>query len=89
MCNVYIAQMSTKTVSLKKEAYDRLRAARRYPTESFSEVVLRATWPEDTLTARALLDLSRRGARFSAAELDRMEAIRRADLPPEDKWADR
>jgi hypothetical protein len=42
--SVDIACMSTKTVSLKKEAYDRLRAARRYPGESFSDVVLRARW---------------------------------------------
>ena len=82
--------MSVKTVSLKLEAYERLRAARRYPTESFSEVVLRATWPEDTVTARELLALGRsRGARFSGAELDRIEALKQQDLPPEDKWAER
>ena len=58
--------MSSKTISLKLEAYERLRAARRYPGESFSEVVLRATWPEDTISARDLLALGRsRGARFS------------------------
>jgi predicted CopG family antitoxin len=49
--------MGTKTISLKREAYDRLRAARRFPTESFSEVVLRATWPEDTVSARELLTI--------------------------------
>lgn len=88
MCILH--SMSTKTISLKREAYERLRAARRYPDESFSEVVLRATWPEDTLTARALLDHVNRGtARFSDAELDRIEAMRRVDAPPEDKWADR
>lgn len=80
--------MATKTISLKVEAYDRLRAARRYPGESFSEVVLRATWPEDTITARELAVLGRtRGARFSEEELDRIEALKRADGPPEDKWA--
>jgi hypothetical protein len=82
--------MGTKTVSLKDEAYDRLRAARRYPGESFSEVVLRATWPEDTITARALLDLhvSRREL-IRDDELDRIEAATRQDLPPEDKWTGR
>jgi predicted CopG family antitoxin len=69
--------MSTKTISLKKEAYDRLRAARRFPAESFSEVVLRATWPEDTIAARGLLDLHKPGLRhFSDEELDRIEALR-------------
>ncbi|HUF48271.1 MAG TPA: antitoxin VapB family protein [Vicinamibacterales bacterium] len=81
--------MSTKTVSLKKEAYDRLRAARRYPGESFSEVVLRATWPEDTTTARALLDAFRAGPHFSDAELNRIESFKRLQAPPEDKWVDR
>jgi predicted CopG family antitoxin len=81
--------MSTKTVSLKKEAYERLRAARRYPTESFSEVVLRATWPEDTITARGLLDRHRRGPHFEAEEIDRVEALKQRDRAPEDKWAGR
>lgn len=81
--------MSIKTISLKIEAYERLRAARRYPTESFSEVVLRATWPEDTLTARELLALRRVGrGRLTDEELDRIEALKRGDRPPEDKWAD-
>ena len=43
--------MSSKTITLREEAYERLRAARRYPGESFSAVVLRATWPETTTTA--------------------------------------
>lgn len=90
LCNVHIAHMSTKTVSLKQEAYERLKAARRYPGESFSEVVLRATWPEDTMTARALLESYRAGQRhFSDEELDRVEALKRRDVPPEDKWAGR
>ena len=90
MCNVHSAQMGTKTISLKEEAYNRLRAARRYPGESFSEIVMRATWPEDTITARGLLDVYRSGSRhFSDKELDRIEDLKRRDLPPEDKWADR
>jgi hypothetical protein len=90
LCNMHNAQVSTKTISLKTEAYERLRAARRYPGESFSEIVLRATWPEDTVTARELLDLSRtRRSRFTPEELDRLEALDLADKPPEDKWAGR
>ena len=81
--------MSTKTISLKKEAYEKLRAARRYPTESFSEVVLRASWAEDTITAKALLERLRKGPRFSANEIDRIEALKQADREPEDKWTGR
>jgi len=90
MCSVHNAHMSSKTISVKIEAYERLRAARRYPGESFSEVVLRARWPEDTITARELSALARtRGARFSEADLDRIDAMKRLDAPPEDKWASR
>ena len=81
--------MSIKTISLKNEAYQKLRAARRYPTESFSEVVLRARWAEDTLTASGLLECLRKGPRFTADELDRIEALKQADRAPEDKWAGR
>lgn len=82
--------MGVRTISLKTEAYERLKAARRYPTESFSEVVLRATWPEDTVTARRLLALVRESPPWlTDEELDAIEAGKRADTPPEDKWAGR
>ena len=87
---MHIACMGTKTISLKTEAHERLKAARRYPTESFSEVVLRATWPEDTVTARELLAMVRSSPPwFTTEELDAIEAADRSDTPPEDKWADR
>jgi hypothetical protein len=82
--------VSSKTISLKLEAYERLRAARRYPSESFSEVVLRATWPEDTVSGRDLLARMRHsGPWFSESELDAIAALKRGDRPPEDKWGDR
>ncbi len=82
--------MGVKTISLKDEAYARLKAARRYADESFSEVVLRATWPEDTITAGALLDLlGKRRAHLRPDELDRVDELKQRDQPPEDKWAER
>jgi hypothetical protein len=82
--------MSTKTISLKAEAYARLRAARRYPAESFSEVVLRATWPEDTVTAGGfLLLLRQRRHHFTDEEAARIEELKRTDQHPEDKWIER
>ena len=84
---MHSACMGTKTISLKDEAYRRLRTARRYPEESFSEVVLRATWPEDTITAGALLALVGTGRnRLRPDELDRAESLKSHDQPPEDKW---
>jgi Putative antitoxin len=83
--------MASKTITLKLEAYNRLRAARRYPTESFSEVVLRANWPADTITGRELLELYRSGRRprLSEEALDELAAINAADAPPDDPWAKR
>ncbi len=82
--------MSTKTISVKVEAYERLRAARRYPTESFSEVVLRATWPESTTTGEAFLLMCReRGPVYGDAELDSIEHLKRDDAPAQDKWTTR
>ncbi len=87
---MHITVVGTKTVSLKDEAYNRLKAARRYPDESFSEVVLRATWPEDTITGRGLLDLlASRRFRLRSDDLDRLEELKQRDEPPEDKWAGR
>lgn len=82
------ACMSTKTISLRLEAYERLRRARRYPGESFSEVVLRAVWPGQTVTGAELLEIIRKhGPCFSETDLDRIEEAKRSDRPPEDKWA--
>ena len=87
---MHITQMATKTISVKDAAYERLRAARRYSGESFSEVVMRATWPEDTITARGLVEL-RRASRpiFDLDTLDRVDEVKRTDRAPEDKWAGR
>jgi hypothetical protein len=82
--------MGVKTISLKDEAYARLKAARRYRDESFSEVVLRATWPEDTITGRALIAmLASRRAHLRPDELDQVEAMKQHDTPPKDKWDER
>ena len=81
--------MATRTISLKDEAYARLRGARRYPAESFSEVVLRARWPEDTVTGAALLRRRREGSMLSLDDLRRIENLKRRDRPPKDKWAGR
>jgi hypothetical protein len=52
--------------------------------------VLRATWPEDTVTAGGLLALLRTSPPWlTDEELATVEAARAADAPPEDKWAGR
>jgi predicted CopG family antitoxin len=84
---VYVACMATKTISVKLEAYERLRNARRRPSESFSDVILRAVWPEAPITGQELLELyAAEGPFLSDAALDRIEDAKAADAPPEDKW---
>ena len=79
--------MSTKTISLRLDAYERLRAARRSDDESFTHVVLRARWPEPTITGSELLAWhDSAGAPFSEEELDRIEEGKRLQEPPEEKW---
>jgi predicted CopG family antitoxin len=79
--------MATKTISLHLDAYERLRAARRRPDESFSQVILRARWPEETITGGELLRRMREhGPFFSEDELNRIERSKAEDRPPEDKW---
>ncbi|MFW5745784.1 MAG: antitoxin VapB family protein [Spirochaetota bacterium] len=79
--------MASKTISVSVEAYERLRRARRSESESFSQVVMRATWPEVAVTAGELLErLASDGALLEQDELDRIEAANRDDRPAEDKW---
>lgn len=80
--------MSTKTISLRLEAYNKLKRARRFPTESFSEVVLRAAWPEETTTAEELLRRYREHGPFFREEgLSLIERLKSDDHPAPDKWA--
>ena len=82
--------MATKTVSITVDAYEKLRSARRSPSESFTQVILRATWPEDTITGAELLSrLDHAPAPFTSAELDAIERVMTERREPEDKWTGR
>jgi predicted CopG family antitoxin len=86
---MHVACMATKTISLKIEAWERLKRARRRPDESFSDVVMRAHWPEQGLTARELRAVySAEGAHLSREALDAVQEATRGDAPPRDKWTD-
>ncbi len=89
-CTMHSTCMPTKTISLKLEAYERLKAARRTPDESFSQVVMRARWPDQTVTAGELLRRCReRRPLLSEEGLRLIEELDRTDAPPEDKWKGR
>lgn len=78
--------MPSKTISLRMEAYERLRRAKR-DGESFSDVVMRARWDDVPVTGEELLSLVReRGPLYSDEELRAVEAVK-TEMPGErDKW---
>jgi predicted CopG family antitoxin len=79
--------MGTKTISLTEEAYERLRAHRKGPGDSFSRVVMRAKWDEKGVTGAELLKMwEEAGPFFTNSELEAIEETQLADAPPEDKW---
>ena len=77
-----------KTISLREEAYERLKRARLHAGESFSDVVMRAWWERNAVTAGDYLRLVReRGPLYSDAELAEIEHVSASDSVPVDKWA--
>jgi hypothetical protein len=79
--------MFTKTISVRIEAYERLRRAKRDRSESFSDVIMRARWDAAPVTAAEYLRLVReRGPLYSLDELAHVEAAKASDRPPRDKW---
>ncbi len=80
--------MSTKTISVSLPAYEKLRQARRKPDESFSQVILRAEWRGDSVTADQLLrEIRRTSACYSVPEIERVEDAKRVAEAPVDKWS--
>jgi len=76
--------MATKTITLEIEAYEKLRRAKRFPRESFTEVVLRASIPDSGLSGSDLLaSFNSRDSVFSNEDLDAVDAVNAKDAPPE------
>ena len=83
---MYTCIMPTKTISIDLEAYERLRAARRSPNESYSRDIKRAHWHNEAPTAAALLDALAELPTVSDDVLARLDEAQQADTPPEDRW---
>ena len=81
--------MATKTISIDLEAYERLRRARKDPSESFSKVIKRASWPSDDHTGERLLAALEVLPLVDESILDGLEDAQRNDSPPEDPWRHR
>ena len=84
------AHVATKTLSVTLDAYEKLRRARRHPTESFTQVILRATWPEETITGAELLRLiDHTPPLFTDDGLEAIEQAKEQQQVPDDKWTNR
>ena len=83
---MYTCMVATKTISIDLEAYERLRAARRAPNESFSHVIKRAHWRDEARTAASLLDALADLPIVGDDVLARLDEAQHADTPPEDQW---
>jgi predicted CopG family antitoxin len=75
--------MATKTISLEMDAYEKLRRAKRTPSESFSSVVRRAVFPGQPSTGAELLAslrerLANGRAVISPRELDLLDDAQRS-----------
>ena len=75
--------MATKTITLEIDAYERLKSAKRFPRESFSEVVRRLPLRSDAMTAREFLEMSRRrGGQLTETDCQIINELKASDLPP-------
>lgn len=79
--------MATKTISIDLEAYERLRAARQSPNESFYRVIKRAHWRDVTPTAPELLEALAELPTVGDDVLARLDEAQHCDTPPGDQVA--
>jgi predicted CopG family antitoxin len=83
--------MATKTITLEIDAYEKLRRAKKAPSESFSSVVRRAVFPNEAMTGLDLLkDMERRiregGDLVDEATLDRLDSAQRSPRISSSEW---
>jgi hypothetical protein len=79
--------MSTKTISIDLEAYERLSRARLSPKDSFSRVIKRARWETTAKTCGDLLQSLSTMPTASYKVIDRLERAQLEDQTPDHPWA--
>lgn len=76
--------MATETITLELDAYERLKAAKRSPGESFSEVVRRICIPRAAYSAGQLMAARKiSGPVLSEPDCDAIDAVNAENAPPE------
>jgi predicted CopG family antitoxin len=83
--------MATKTISLEMDAYEKLRRARRTPSESFSSVVRRAEFPGAPKTGADVLAIiekrmKSRNFPMSEADLDFLDEAQKKARASNSEW---
>ncbi len=79
--------MATKAISIDLVAYEKLNATRLNPRDSFSQVLRRAHWDQETKTCSSLLT-ALQGMPMADEEVIRnLDLAQRQDLPPDDPWS--
>ncbi len=83
--------MATKTITLELDAYERLKRAKRSSKESFSSVVRRAVWQDETCTSSELLQIMKRRMKLgkllpNEPILDRLDRAQESPRTSKSKW---
>ncbi len=79
--------MATKTISIDLVAYEKLSAARLGPRDSFSQVIRRAHWDQETKTCSSLLSALQGMPVADDEVIQRLDSAQLQDLPPDDPWS--
>ncbi len=79
--------MATKTSSIDLVAYERLCSARLGPRDSFSQVIRRAEWSQESKTCGNLLSSLMGIPMADEGVIQRLDASQQLDLPPDNPWA--